>query len=231
MGPGTQGRKQQAHDDGQQDGVATHRATQEGRHAAGGAAKEHPREDAAQHAADEAAEPHPQGHVGHGGGPRVLGEVRVVALDGHEDEAGGQHAQQDAPAPVQNHAAPQFLDGKDHAGQWGVEGGGQAASGAGGHQFVGGESPEGDAVAAADIAPGQHDGCSDLHGGAFAAYRGADQHGQQREGNLGECPPECHQSVLERAVGQADGGDDLRDAAAGHEGGVTRGVPGQGGQA
>ena len=231
MGPGTQGRKQQAHDDGQQDGVTAHRATQEGRHAAGGAAKEQPREDAAQHTADETAQPHPQGHVGYGGGAGVLGEVGVVALDGHEDEAGGQHAQQDAPAPVQNHAAPQFLDGKDHAGQRGIEGSCQAAGGAGGHQFVGGEPPEGDAMAAADIAPGQHDGCSDLHGGAFAAYRGADQHGQQREGNLGECPPECHQSVLERAVGQADGGDDLRDAAAGHEGGVTRGVPGQGGQA
>ena len=129
-----------------------------------------PREDAAQHAADDAAEPDPQGHVGHGGGPRVLGEVGIVALDGHKDEAGGQHAQQDAPAPVQHHATSQFLDGKDHAGQWGVEGCGQAAGGAGGHQFVGGESPEGDAVAAADIAPGQHDGCSDLHGGAFAAY-------------------------------------------------------------
>ena len=211
--------------------MAAHRATQEGRHAAGGAAKEHPREDAAQHAADDAAEPHPQGHVGYSGGAGILRKVGVVALDGHEDEAGGQHAQQDAPAPVQNHAAPQFLDGKDHAGQRGIEGSCQAAGGAGGHQFVGGEPPEGDAMAAADIAPGQHDGRSDLHGGAFAAHRGTDQHGQQREGNLGKRLPERDQPVLERAVGQADGGDDLRDAAAGHEGRVARGVPGQGGQA
>ena len=231
VGPGAQGCQQQAHDDGQQDGMAAYRTAQEGRHAARGAAKEQPREDAAQHAADDTAEPHPQGHVGHGGGAGVLGEVGVVALDGHENEAGGQHAQQHTPAPVQHHAAPQFLDGKDHAGQRSIEGGGQAAGGTGGHQFVGGESPEGDAVAAADIAPGQHDGRPDLHGGAFAAHRGADQHGQQCEGNLGERPPERDQPVLKRAVGQADGGDDLRDATAGHEGGVAWGVPGQGGQA
>ena len=231
VGPGAQGGQQQAHDDSQQNGMATHRAAQEGRHAAGGTAKEQPREDAAQHAADDAAQSYPQGHVGHGGGAGILGEVGVVALDGHENEAGSQHAQQHAPAPVQHHAAPQFLDGKDHAGQRSIEGGGQASGGAGGHQFVGGEPPEGDAMAAADITPGQHDGRSDLHGGAFAAHRGTDQHGQQREGNLGKRLPERDQPVLERAVGQADGGDDLRDAAAGHKGCVARGVPGQGGQA
>ena len=162
-----------------------------------------------------------------GGRAGVGGEIGVVALDGDEDEARRQHAEQQAAFPAQMQAAPQLLNRKNNPGQRRVEGGGETACRAGGDELVRAQAAEGKAVAATIFAPGEHHRRADLYRRPFAPDRSANQHRQKRQRDFPQSMRPGDETLLVRAVGQAECGDDLRDAAARHIRRVLFGKPGE----
>lgn len=83
-------------------------------------------------------------------------------------------------------------------------------------------------MTAAVGAPGEHHRCADLHRWPFAPNGGADEHGEEGQRDFPQGLPQCHQSSFVHAVRQADGGDNLRDAATGDIGRVFAGEMHQG---
>ena len=103
-----------------------------------------------------------------GGRAGVGGKIRIVALDGDQDEARRQHAEQQAAFPAQMQAAAELLNGKNNPGERCVEGSGKPACGAGGNQLIRAQTAKRKAVAATVSAPGEHHRCADLYRRPFA---------------------------------------------------------------
>ena len=178
------GGKDEAEQRGKHHRMAHQPAAQESRGVAERALGEQAGENAARNAADHAAERDPENHVRDGGRAGVGRKIRIVALDGDENEARCQHAEQQAAFPAQMQAAPQLLNGEDDARKRRVESGGETARGAGGDKLVCAQTAEGETVAAAVGAPGEHYRSTDLHRRPFAPDRSANQHRQKRQRNF-----------------------------------------------
>ena len=121
-------------------------------------------------------------------------------------------------------AVAELLDGEHHAGQWRVEGGGDA-SGAAGKQEAGGivRLPE------AEPAPDHvHDAGADMHRRALAADRGASQQGQHGQSQLARRHPQRQVGCTEFVVRHFQCRDYLRDTAAARGPQAPIRKPGQG---
>ena len=184
-------------------------------------------ENAARDAADHAAERDPENHVRDGGRAGVGRKIGIVALDGDENEARCQHAEQQAAFPAQMQAAPQFLNREDDARKRRVESGGKPACGAGGNQLIRAQTAKRKAVAATVSAPGEHHRSADLYRRPFAPDRSANQHRQKRQRDFPQRLRPGDEALLVRAIRQAKCGDDLRDTAARHIRRVMTGEPGE----
>lgn len=129
-------------------------------------------------------------------------KIRVVALNGDLYETGGEYAEQNLPLPAQHDAAPQFLNGENHARQRRVERCCQTARRARRHQIVFLHTLKRQTVFFAPRAPRAHYCRADLHGRAFASDGRAEQHTQKGQRNLQQRLPEAYQPRFLCAVGQ-----------------------------
>ena len=112
-------------------------------------------------------------------------------------------------------AAPQFLNGENNSGKRCVERRCQPACRAGGNLFVRTQTAEGETVAAAVRAPGEHHRRADLYRRALAPDRGTNQHGEEGQRDFPQRLRPGDEAVFVGAVGQAKRGDNLRNTAAG----------------
>ncbi|MCW0450470.1 hypothetical protein NB706_003304 [Xanthomonas sacchari] len=123
-------------------------------------------------------------------------------------------------------ASAQFLDGEHHAGQRRVERRGDAG-GAAGQQEMAGLAR----IAKAEPAPEHvHQAGADVHGGTFAADRGAAEQGHGGQHQLARGHAQRQIGLAEAVVGTFQRGDHLRDAAAAGGAQCAVGQPGQQGE-